>query len=173
MDRLGIAQYLTRIALALEGGQQMLDRIKVAWLDHPDWQPMRHLMEDAMVTKDWFELHLIQNFLLDGAVFPFAYVHVDQLISAQAGIGYGLATEFMRDWYAESIRWTDAALKVVVKFSDENRALLNSWVMAWEPRVREALAPLANAAFGANAAAITEAIFAELSARRVKLGLAE
>ncbi len=79
----------------------------------------------------------------------------------------------MRDWYAESIRWTDAALKVVVKFSDENRALLNSWVMAWEPRVREALAPLANAAFGANAAAITEAIFAELSARRVKLGLAE
>ncbi len=54
MDRLGIAQYLTRIALALEGGQQMLDRIKVAWLDHPDWQPMRHLMEDAMVTKDWF-----------------------------------------------------------------------------------------------------------------------
>ena len=171
MDRLGVAQYLTRLAMVLDGGAQILDRAKAAWLNDPDWQPMRHLIEDAMVTKDWFELHVLQNLLIDGAVYPYAYIHVDQAIAAPGGIGYALATEFMREWYGESTRWTDATIKVAANASPANKALLNTWVAAWEPRVREALAPLAAAAFGTDTGRITDSIFGDLAARRVKLGL--
>ncbi|MGH8596273.1 MAG: phenol hydroxylase, partial [Gammaproteobacteria bacterium] len=151
MDRLGIAQYLTRLALVLDGGVQILDRAKSTWLNDADWQPMRRLLEDTMVTKDWFELHVVQNLLLDGAVYPYAYVHFDQVIATHGGIGYALATEFMREWYAESTRWTDATIKVAANASAANKTLLNSWVATWEPRVRLALAPLALAAFEGEA----------------------
>ncbi len=171
MDRLGLAQYLTRLALVLDGGSQILDRAKAGWLQHPDWQPMRRLVEDAMVTKDWFELHVLQNFLLDGAVFPYAYQHFDQAINAHGGIGYTLTTEFMREWQAESIRWTDATIKVAAAASAENITLLNSWVAAWEPRVRDAIAPLVERVFAADAPRILQAIFGDLAARRSKLGL--
>ena len=171
MDHLGVAQYLTRLALVLSG-PPLLDQGKAAWLNDPDWQPMRRLVEDAMVTKDWFELHVLQNLLLDGAVYPYAYVHFETALGASYGIGYTLATEFMREWVAESMRWTEATIKVVASASAANKALLNSWIAVWEPRVREALAPLTASAFGEDAARVMTAIFTDLAQRRTKLGLA-
>ena len=38
-----------------------LDRSKWYWMDDPLWQPMRRLVEDTLVIKDWFELDLVQN----------------------------------------------------------------------------------------------------------------
>lgn len=171
MDRLGIAQYLTRLALVLDGGPGLLDRGKSDWLEHADWQPLRRLVEEAMVTRDWFEVHVLQNFLLDGALYPFAYNHFDQAVAAQGGIGYALATEFMRDWYAEAVRWTDTTIKVAVGAGAGNRERVNGWIEAWLPKVRAALAPLTAAAFGSDAERIDAAIFNDLGARRAKLGL--
>jgi phenol/toluene 2-monooxygenase (NADH) P1/A1 len=174
MDRLGVAQYLTRVALVIQHHDpQILDRAKSLWLDDPRWQPLRRLVEDSMVTKDWFELHVLQNFLLDGAIYPFAYTQFDQAISKQGGLAYSLTTEFMREWCAESIRWTDATIKVAVTASAENKAVIERWIRQWEPRVREALAPLAQAAFAEDAATIMESIFKDLAARRTKIGIAD
>jgi len=173
MDRLGVAQYLTRLALVIQHNDpQVLDRAKQVWLSDPLWQPLRRLIEDAMVTKDWFELHVLQNFLLDGAIYPYAYTHFDQAIAAHGGIAYALTTEFMRDWYLESVRWTDATIKVAALASPANKAVLESWIAKWEPRVHEAIAPLANAALAAEAPGAIDSIFKDLAARRAKLGLA-
>uniref|UniRef100_UPI001C49ED24 phenol hydroxylase n=1 Tax=Pseudomonas aeruginosa TaxID=287 RepID=UPI001C49ED24 len=62
MDRLGIAQYLSRIGLQLDGNSgRALDAGKEAWLSHPAWQGVRRTMENLFVTKDWFELFVAQN----------------------------------------------------------------------------------------------------------------
>ncbi|MGD9600937.1 MAG: phenol hydroxylase [Gammaproteobacteria bacterium] len=169
-DRLGLAQYVTRLALVL-GGPELLDRGKREWLEHADWQPLRRLVEDTMVIRDWFEAHVVQNLLMDGALYPLAYAHFDQALGAQGGIGYTLATEFMREWHAEAVRWTDATIKVAVNASEANGARVAGWVEQWEPRVREAVAPLARAAFGESAAQTADTVFAGLAARRTKIGI--
>ncbi len=173
MDRLGIAQYLTRIALTLEGNDpRLLDQAKADWLRLPAWQPLRHLLEDLMVASDWFEVHLVQNFLVDGALFPLAYEHFDRAIAARGGLGYSLLTEFMREWHAESRRWTDATLRTAAAASADNANLLGRWAAAWEPRVIAAAMPLARALLDDGAPAALDAMFADLRSRRQKIGLA-
>ncbi|MEX2473804.1 phenol hydroxylase, partial [Marinobacter sp.] len=67
MDRLGMGQYLSRIALMMDGSTgTALDHSKTYWMDDELWQPMRKLVEDTLVVKDWFELTLVQNLLIDG-----------------------------------------------------------------------------------------------------------
>ncbi len=63
MDRLGNAQYITRIGLVLDKNYTgVLENAKEYWLNLEVWQPMRKLVEDSFVEKDWFELHVLQNF---------------------------------------------------------------------------------------------------------------
>ncbi|MDZ7809430.1 MAG: hypothetical protein U5L11_03820 [Arhodomonas sp.] len=79
VDRLGIAQYLSRIGLMLDGNTcESLDGGKQAWLEGETWQPLRRLTEDLMVTRDWFELFVAQNFALDGLAFPLVYERIDR-----------------------------------------------------------------------------------------------
>ena len=68
-DRLGNAQYITRIALALsENETDIIDGAMQAWMDNKDWQGVRKLVEDSLVVEDWFELFVAQNFVMDGLV---------------------------------------------------------------------------------------------------------
>lgn len=125
-----------------------------------------------MVTRDWFELHVLQNLLLDGHVYPYAYQRFDEACGADGGLAFGLATEFMREWQAESVRWTDATVKAVAAASTANKARLDAWVEHWERRVVAAVKPLADAAFGVDAEAFMNTNTAAQVARRMKLGLA-
>ncbi|HBO79902.1 MAG TPA: phenol hydroxylase, partial [Cupriavidus sp.] len=64
MDRLGIAQYLTRIGLLI-GDKAAVDQARAAWMEDMAWQPLRHAAEDLLVRDDWFEQHVAQNLVLD------------------------------------------------------------------------------------------------------------
>lgn len=169
MDRLGIGQYLSRIGLLLgEGGGAALDQAKAYWMDDPIWQGLRRYVEDSLVIKDWFELDLAQNLLLDGLTYPLMYQHFDRQLGEEGAADLSMLTEFMRDWYAESTRWVDAMLKVVLAESEENRAHAQAWVNVWEPRAYEALIPLAEVATGHDA---LDEVRAALATRLHKLGL--
>ena len=109
-----------------------------------------------------------QNLLLDGMSYPLMYQRFDQQLGEEGAADLSMLTEFMRDWYAESTRWVDAMLKVVLAESAENREQIQAWVDTWEPRAYAALQPLAEAATGQ--AALDE-VRAALAARLHKLGL--
>lgn len=169
MDRLGIAQYLSRIGLMIDGSTgTSLDAAKQQWLLDPTWQPLRRLVEDSLVIKDWFELTLLQNLVSDGLLFPLIYQQFDEALSAEGAGDVGMLTEFMRNWFAESTRWVDAMVKTVAAESPENRAQIEAWVEHWQGRVVEALAPLAEVSAGQDALADVQQAFA---ARLKKIGL--
>lgn len=171
-DNLGVAQYISRIALILDKNDGAgLEAAKKDWLESPMWQPMRKLLEDSFVTKDWFELLLFHNFLLDGIVHPLAFGKFDAAIVKGAGSTFSMLAEFIVDWYAEQRRWVDAVLKVAAAESDENRNRFDGWMRAWFPRVREAAKPLADYALGTEGPASLAAVEADLKARAGKLGL--
>ncbi|MNM95426.1 Phenol hydroxylase P1 protein [compost metagenome] len=169
MDRLAIAQYLSRIGLLLEDdGLALLAEAKQRWLDEPAWQGLRRYVEDSLVVQDWFELTLAQNLVSDGLLYPLLFEHFDaQLVAAGAG-QVGMLTEFMRLWFAESQRWVDALVKTVVAESPHNRALIEGWVAQWRVRALQALLPLAEAGPGRDA---LDAIDSAFGARLKKLGL--
>lgn len=172
MDQLGIAQYVTRIGLILgEGKPAVLDEAKEAWMSDPKWQPLRALVEESMVTKDWFELFVLQNFLLDDMVHPMVFNRFDKEVIANGGAAFAMLTEFMVDWYAESTRWVDAVLKRAATESDANKQLLDGWFTTWTPRVKSALQPLADFAFNGNSAEVVGDLFDDLTARATKAGL--
>ncbi len=61
MDRLGIAQYLSRIGLILDGNSgEALAEAKAYWMDDEIWQGLRALCEETLVTEDWFELFIVR-----------------------------------------------------------------------------------------------------------------
>lgn len=172
MDELGVAQYITRIGLVLDDNDPArLEAAKDAWMNDEMWQPMRALVEESMVTKDWFELFVLQNFLIDGTVHPLLFDRFDKEVVAHGGAVFSMLSEFMVDWHAESKRWVDAVIKRAASESDANRELIEGWIAAWAPRVQAALLPLAEYAFNGQGAEVVDGIVDELMARAGKAGL--
>lgn len=169
MDRLGIAQYLSRIGLMLdEGGTDLLAQAKQQWLEDPVWQGVRRYVEDSLVIRDWFELSVAQNLVSDGLLYPLLFNRLDEQLCAAGAGQVGMLTEFMRQWFTETQRWVDAMVKTVVAESPENRVLVQGWVAHYQPRVLQALMPLADIGPGADA---LDTVASEFAARLKKLGL--
>lgn len=172
MDQLGVAQYLTRLGLALEE-PGALDAGKKDWLEDPRWQPLRRYAENTLVVLDPFELFIAQNLSLDGLLYPLIYNHfVDDHLAMQGGTAVSMLTAFMPEWHTETARWIDAVVKVAAAESDENRALLSGWYQSYTDAAQQALAPVAEMALGERGAAVLQEVRAGLDARARKAGLA-
>lgn len=172
MDNLGVAQFLTRLALAL-GGPESLDAAKAAWLEAPQWQGLRRYVEDTLVVQDPVELFVAQNLVLDGLLYPLVYgAYVDDHLALQGGSAIAMLTAFMPEWHDESRRWVDAVVKTMAAESDDNRALLTRWSRDWEARAAEALAPIAALALPATHDAALAESRQTLRERTAKSGLA-
>ncbi|MFT3850917.1 MAG: aromatic/alkene monooxygenase hydroxylase subunit beta [Propionivibrio sp.] len=171
MDHLAVAQYLTRIGLVLEG-PDALDTAKAAWMTAEMWQPMRRYVENLLVVKDWFEIFVAQNLVLEGLAYPLFYDYLDGDFSAGGGTAISMMTRFMSEWTGETTKWIDAQIKTVAAESPENKALLSGWVRQYRGPAFEALVPLANRAFGDRAASVLAEITDQFNARCAKFGLA-
>ena len=171
-DRIGMAQYVARIALLLDGNEETtLIAAKAAWLDAPEWQPLRHAIEDTFVLDDWFEIMVAQNIVLDGLLYPLLYERFTTQLAAEGGSPFIMLTQFMREWFDETTRWTNQLLKVTAAESPANAALLTAWTSQWLARMEQALTPVAELAFGVDGAAQLAAVKQELLARLAKQGI--
>jgi phenol hydroxylase P1 protein len=170
MDRLGMAQYLTRVGLLL-ADREALDEAKQAWLQSPVWQPLRRYVEDTFVLQDWFEQFVAQNLALDGLLYPLVYGRIDEALTRRAGPVLSMLTRFQLEWFEESGKWVDAQIKTAAAESAENRALLEGWLGHWAGRAREALAPVAQLALTEHADAMLSEVAGELATRAGKAGL--
>jgi len=173
MDRLGMAQYLSRIGLLLDGNTGVaLVRAREAWLEGEVWQPLRRFVEESFVIEDWFETFVTQNLVLDGLLYPLVYQHADAVISHECGTSLAMLTEFMNDWREEHTRWVDSVVQTVAKESDANRLLLSGWARAAADRATEALGPVATALTGTDGAQMAALCREQFDQRLAKLGLA-
>lgn len=171
MDHLAVAQYLTRIGLTLEG-PDALDTAKAAWMNAEMWQPMRRYVENLLVVKDWFEIFVAQNLVLEGLAYPLIYDYLDGEFSAKGGTAISMMTRFMSEWSAETTKWIDAQIKTVAAESPDNMALLRGWVKQYRSPALDALLPLTIRAFGDRTESVLAEITAQFNARCAKLGLA-
>ncbi len=171
MDHLGVAQYLTRLGLALDD-PHVLDEGKQRWTNDPRWQVLRRFVEDTLVVKDPFELFVAQNLALDGQLYPLVYgSYIDDHLAMQGGTTISMLTSFMPEWHDESVRWIDAVVKAAAAESPENKALVSGWTKTWGDRAQAALAPVAEIALGAEGQEALANVRAAYDARCKKAGL--
>jgi phenol hydroxylase P1 protein len=172
MDHLGIAQYLTRLGLAVDE-PGVLDAGKNDWLNDPRWQVLRRLVEDTLVLKDPMEMFVAQNLALDGQLYPLIYgSFVDEHLTIKGGTAIAMLTSFMPEWHDETARWVDAVVKTAAAESAENMALISEWTKVWSERVQAALAPVAEIALGEQGQEALLEVRAAYNARVAKAGLA-
>jgi phenol/toluene 2-monooxygenase (NADH) P1/A1 len=170
MDRLGIAQQISRVGLAI-GGEAALDVAKTAWLEASHWQPMRRYVEDSFVVKDWFELFVAQDLVLDALTWHFLYQSLRRAVDQGGGAFFGLCTKFMQDLQPEMTRWVDAITNTAVNESGENKALVQAWIAHFLPKATEAIWALAAFALPESAPDVVAAAVSDFNARLRKLGL--
>lgn len=173
MDRLGTAQYLTRIGLMFDPQQgPLLDAAKDAWLQGVQWQPLRAAIEQSFVCRDFFELFVAQNLVFDGYIYPFVKRCVERWADERGGMELALLTAFMNDWFDETKGWVDSVIKTVVAESEANRNRVEQWTSERRAVIQSAIAALATH-LGSQ---VPEGLLAELDAsfdaRIRKLGLA-
>jgi phenol/toluene 2-monooxygenase (NADH) P1/A1 len=171
MDQLGIAQYITRLGLAL-GQQGDLEAAKHAWLEAPAWQELRRYVEDSFVVKDWFELFVAQNVALDGLLYPLVYGEIENTLTAKAGPVVAMLTRFQNEWFVDASKWVDSVIKIAAAENPANQAQLAQWVAHWRDRALKALAPVAQLALGDKAGAALDRAASKLDARLAKAGIA-
>ncbi|MDX2471448.1 MAG: aromatic/alkene monooxygenase hydroxylase subunit beta [SAR324 cluster bacterium] len=172
MDHLGIAQYISRIGLVVDGNTgTSLTQAKALWMDAPYLQGLRRLAEDTLCCDDWFELFVAQNLVLDGMMYPLVYESIINSIEEQGGTAISMLTDFMTQWMKETKRWVDAEINVAAGESEYNKDLIQSWITKWSKRATEALAPLADKALGASGAAAMKDAAQSLNSRVAKCGL--
>jgi len=171
MDRLGVAQYISRIGLMLDGnsGDSLADA-KQKWLEAPEWQPMRRYQEDMMVLSDWFENFIAQDLLLDQYVYSIIFHAWDEAISEKGGGDLAMLLEFMQEWFKDMSRWVDATLKTACAESEENGAKMKAWINMWRERARAAVSSVA-AMTSLDVDAALAAADADLDKRLKKAGI--
>ena len=152
MDRLGIAQYLSRIGLLLDGNSgDSLAAAKEIWMNDEIWQGVRRYVETTLTLDDWFEVFIAQDVVLDTLIYDLYFVQYDQALADQGGSDIAMLTEFMTQWHKDTSRWVDNVLKTVANESDANKDKISEWVDKWKQAAIADLAPLAQSAVGDEA----------------------
>lgn len=113
-DRVGIAQLLSRVGIALDGGSDsILVAAKRSWMTAPALQPLRRLVEELLVEPDWAVATLGLD-LADRLLHGLLYRHLDEAALLGGAGGYSLLAQHLSTWFADQRRWLDALYKAWV-----------------------------------------------------------
>lgn len=113
-DRIGNAQALSRVGIALGGGTaELLGDAKTRWVDDESLQGLRRYVEELFLDKDWGKA-LIRLDVADRLVYALFFGHLDDA-AIEAGAGsYSLVAQHLSSWFKDQRKWVDALYKAWV-----------------------------------------------------------
>jgi phenol hydroxylase P1 protein len=145
-DRIGNAQMLSRVGIALGGGTgDALTTAKQEWLDGAHLQPLRRLTEQIMVVDDWAE-GLLAIDHVDTLLYPLIYSGLDERALLGGAGAYSLFAQHLTRWFADQRKWLDV---LVSTWRDDpehgpaNAEHLDRITRTWQPRAEEAVGAVA------------------------------
>ena len=179
-DRIGNAQMLSRVGIALGGNTDTkLAPAKAAWMDADYLQGLRRLTEELMVEADW-AIAAFGLDLTDQLLYPLLTRHLDEAALLSGGGAYSLIAQHLATWYTDNRKWLDAILPAYL--GDENHGANNAAILGVAasrllPQAYQAITDLAKAidnAFGASDIGIEAAVATthnEISQRMAEAGI--
>lgn len=109
------------------------------WQSHPAWQPIRCLVERALVTYDWGEALVSLNVCIKPALESLFGPFLGRLAERQGDyVLHEMTASFARDcaWHRD---WTLSLLRVAYEAREENRTQVARWMDRWSKMVDEAI----------------------------------
>jgi phenol hydroxylase P1 protein len=147
-DRIGLAQTLSRIGIALGGNTDgLLAPAKQAWLDDEKLQGLRRLVEELLIEPDWAVATFALD-LTDQLIFPLLSRHLDEAALLAGAGAYSLLSQHLGTWFADQRKWVDALVTCWLADAEHGRAngaALSAAAQRWLPQAVEAVTGLAEA----------------------------
>jgi phenol hydroxylase P1 protein len=110
-DRIGNAQALSRVGIALGGGTaELLGEAKTRWVEDAALQGLRRYMEELLIEKDWGKA-LIRLDVADRLIYSLFYTHLDDAAIDQGAGSYSLVAQHLSSWFKDQRKWVDALYK--------------------------------------------------------------
>lgn len=145
-DRVGNAQVLSRVGIALGGGTaDLLTEAKTHWMDDAPLQPLRKFAEETIVEADW-GIALLQLDAVDRLVYDLLYRHLDDEAVVGGAPAYSLISQHMSSWFDDNRKWVDALYRTWredPELGETNTALLTEHGAAAVDAALEAVTPFA------------------------------
>lgn len=145
-DRVGNAQILSRVGIALGGGTtEVLQDAKQSWIDDASLQGLRRLSEETIVQEDW-GLGLVALNVVDQMLYDLLYRHLDDAAVTAGAPAYSLVAQHLSKWFADDSRWIKAlydAWRADATLGSENLVLLERHGQTSVDRALAALTPFA------------------------------
>jgi len=154
------------------------EQSKALWERDPGWQPLRRLLEHALVAYDWGEAFVVLNAVIKPAFDQLFMVELGEIAHASGDeVLQKLLLSLHEDcaWHRD---WSRALIAMLIEEDAENAGVMAAWVDRWQPQLRSAvdaaatlLTPALNGAARPRAAEIAEGVSAFASDYRRSVGL--
>ena len=154
-------------------GDEAVARQRAAWEDAAAFQPLRELIERALVAYDWGESFIVTNAVIKPRIDRLVNQEIAGTLATANGDPILTSIHFSLDedarWHRE---WTAALIRHIVDDNTANAEVVSGWIEKWSPLASAALEAFASVtaeapvAFdpSAVAARITDEVSRELGA---------
>jgi toluene monooxygenase system protein E len=148
-------------------------RQRAAWEEAAAFQPLRELIERALVAYDWGESFIVTNAVIKPRIDRLVNQDIAGTLATANGDPILRSIHFSLDedahWHRE---WTAALLRHIVDDNTANAEVVSGWIEKWSPLASEALEAFADVTAEAPvpsdpsvvAARITDEVSRELGA---------
>jgi toluene monooxygenase system protein E len=124
---------------------------RAAWQEHPAWQPLRRLIETALVAFDWGEALTLLGLCAKPVLDTLFNTELARLAQARGDFAFaGVLASLDEDarWHRE---WTATLFTLAFAERAENRAAVQGWIDRWSAPVFAAAAAIAEGLWPAEA----------------------
>jgi toluene monooxygenase system protein E len=122
-------------------------RQQAAWEDAAAFQPLRELVERALVAYDWGEAFTVTNLVIKPRFDRLVNHEIAGTLATANGDPILTSIHFSLDEDARWHRaWTTALLRHLIDDTPTNAEVLSSWIEKWSPLASRALEALAGTA---------------------------
>ncbi|HEV7852594.1 MAG TPA: toluene hydroxylase, partial [Mycobacterium sp.] len=115
-------------------------RQRSAWEDAAAFQPLRELIERALVAYDWGESFIVTNAVIKPRIDRLVNQDIAGTLATANGDPILTSIHFSLDedarWHRE---WTAALLRHIVDDNTANAEVVSGWIEKWSPLATEAL----------------------------------
>lgn len=123
---------------------------QTAWEEAPEFQPLRELIERALIAYDWGEAFTVTNLVIKPRIDRLINQEIAGALATANGDPILTSIHFSLDEDARWHRaWTGALLRHLINDTATNTELVSTWIEKWRP--------LASAALEAFAGVVAEA----------------
>jgi toluene monooxygenase system protein E len=148
-------------------------RQRAAWEEAAAFQPLRELIERALVAYDWGESFIVTNAVIKPRIDRLVNQDIAGTLATANGDPILTSIHFSLDedarWHRE---WTTALMRHIVDDNTANAEVVSGWIEKWSPLASDALEAIADVTAeapvpsdpSAVAARITDEVSRELGA---------